>query len=43
LNSAPPHSICTRLMQPLPRLSVSTIVYGTLRITAVASSEFAIM
>lgn len=39
----PPVPICSRLIQPKPRLSVSTTVNGTRRITAVASSEFAIM
>ena len=43
LNSAPPVAIWSRLMQPKPRLSVSTTVILTPMVTAVASSEFAIM
>ncbi len=43
LNSAPPVAICSRLMQPKPRLSVTTTVISIPIITAVASSEFSIM
>jgi hypothetical protein len=42
LNGAPPHACCSRLMQPKPRLSSTTIVSFSPSISEVAISEFII-